>query len=57
MTPTEAIDLRAVIEDHITNLDLLAAEVYDMDQDTLHRALTSRAADLRAALETAGVSL
>ena len=52
-----ATDLRAVIEDHITNLDLLAAEVYDMDQDTLHRALTSRAAGLRAALETAGVSL
>lgn len=51
---TEAADLRAVIEDHADNLDLLAEEVYDLDADTLHQALTARAEGLRAALATAG---
>lgn len=49
-------DLRAVLTLHADNLDLLAAEVYDMDADTLYRALTARAEGLRAALQTAGVS-
>lgn len=48
-------DLRALLEDHAENLDLLAAEVYDMDRDTLRAALTARAEGLRAALATAGV--
>lgn len=52
---TTADDLRAVIEDHADNLDLLAAEVYHLDADTLHQALTARAEGLRAALATAGV--
>lgn len=51
---TETADLRAVIEDHADNLDLLAEEVYDLDADTLHQALTARAEGLRAALATAG---
>lgn len=53
----DAAGLRAVLEDHADNLDLLAAEVYDMDRDTLHRALTARAESLRAALQTVGASV
>ncbi len=50
-------DLRALLEDHTENLELLAAEVYEMDRDTLHQALTARAEGLRAALATAGATL
>lgn len=53
---TAGQDLRALLEDHAENLEFLAAEVYGMDADTLHRALTARAEGLRAALATAGAS-
>lgn len=50
-------DYRALLEDHAENLELLAAEVYGMDPDTLYRALTARAEGLRAALATAGTAI
>ena len=50
-----ASDYRAVIEEAASDLDGLAQRD-DLDADTLRGAIEARAAGLRAALETAGVS-